>query len=56
MNMLINLFEEYVNCVDTTTKQTINWIKITIVLFSAIVSFCLFYLEFKYLREKYFLF
>ena len=46
MNIKTNLFEDFVNFVDTTTKQNTHYFKITICFFAFIVSlFLLFFLN-----------
>ena len=55
MNIETNLLEDYVNFVDTTTRQN-TYFKIIIVLFVVIVSLFLFCFLFKYLNEYHFFF
>ena len=51
MNIKIDLLEDYVNFVDTTTKQNTLYSEIHIGFFVFVVSFVSFYLLFKYLNE-----
>ena len=53
MNIKTKLLEDYVNFVDTTTKQNTNFKKIGF-LFVLIISLFLSYLLFIYLKEKLF--
>ena len=46
----MNLFEEYVNFVDSTKEQN-TFLRRIIVLFKVIVALSLFHLLFKYLNE-----
>ena len=56
MNNKTNLIEEYVNFVDTTTKQNTYYYKTFIGLFVIIVSLFSFYLLFTYLNYLHFFF
>ena len=53
LNIKTNLPEEYVNFVDSTTKQNTYY---KIFLLAIIVSLFLFYFLFKYLNEKHLFF
>ena len=55
MNIKTNLLEDYVNFVDTTTRQ-ITYLKIINFLSAMTTSLYLFYLLYKYLNEKHFFF
>ena len=50
MNIKTNLLEDYVNFVDTTTRQN-KYFKIIIILFVVITSLFLFFVSFNYINE-----